>query len=84
VVAGGLEPNDPVQPLAEQAAAWAEDTLLVGHLPFLARIVARLLVGNAEAELVAFRPGSAVCLERGGQGRWQLVWMLRPELMPRQ
>jgi hypothetical protein len=29
--------------------------------------------------LVAFRPGSLVCLERN-DGHWEIAWMLRPEL----
>ena len=36
----GLNPNDAVEPIAERIAAWREDTLLVGHLPFMARLVA--------------------------------------------
>jgi phosphohistidine phosphatase len=77
----GLGPNDPVMPFAERAAAWREDTLVVGHLPFVARAVCLLTSGDEAHAVVGFRPGSAVCLEREADGPWELAWMLRPELV---
>ncbi|MBI3373572.1 MAG: phosphohistidine phosphatase SixA [Betaproteobacteria bacterium] len=76
-----INPNDPVAPVAERARAWTEDSLLAGHLPFVGRMVALLVTGREEPPLVAFQPGSAVCLERDAAGRWVIVWMLRPELL---
>ncbi len=77
----GIEPNDPVMPFAELAAAWDEDTICVGHLPFMARAVCLLLTGDERHAAVAYRPGSVVCLEREEDGPWNLAWMLRPELL---
>jgi phosphohistidine phosphatase len=54
---------------------------VVGHLPFLSRMVSQLLCGDPERELVAYLPGSVVCLERSKAGQWTLLWMLRPELL---
>jgi phosphohistidine phosphatase len=79
--APGLEPNDPVEPVAAQAAAWREDVLLVGHMPFLGRLAALLVCGDAERPVAAFQPGSMACLERDDSGRWSIAWMLRPELL---
>ncbi len=55
---------------------------VVGHLPFMGRLVARLTAGAEDAEIAAFRPGSVACLERAEDGGWTLAWMLRPELLP--
>ncbi|MEM7224742.1 MAG: phosphohistidine phosphatase SixA [Pseudomonadota bacterium] len=74
----GLAPNDPPETLAEALVAEGEDTILAGHLPFMARLVDHLLGGQ---DLVAYRPGSLVALERDEAGDWQLSWMLRPELL---
>jgi phosphohistidine phosphatase len=75
----GLNPNDAVEPWIEIVNGGTEDTLLVGHMPFLGRFVARLLTSDAPA-FVTFTPGSLACLERRANA-WSLEWMLRPELL---
>ena len=77
----GLNPNDPTASVAQEAASWEQDTVLVGHLPFMARLASRLLAGREDPGLVAFRPGSVLCLERTDQRAWTIAWMLRPELL---
>lgn len=78
--AAGLNPNDPVEPVAEQIRNWSQDMLLVGHMPFMGRLGGMLVCGNRDLSLVAFKPGTLACLERDDQGRWSLAWVLRPEL----
>jgi phosphohistidine phosphatase len=77
----GLKPNDPAEALGSEITRWSADTLIVGHLPFVGRLAAHLLVGDANQPLLAFEPGSLVCLERDADGQWRLAWMLRPELL---
>lgn len=77
----GLAPNDPTDGIAREAATWDEDVLLVGHLPFMAKLVSRLVAGRDDAGVVAFRPGTVVCLERGDRQHWSIAWMIRPELL---
>ena len=79
--AAGLNPNDPVEPVADRACGWAEDALLVGHLPFMGRLVAYLIGGASDRQVVAFQPGSIVCVERDAAGRWAVTLMLRPEVI---
>ncbi len=81
-VHAGLNPNDPTGPFAQDVSGWDEDVIIVGHLPFMGRLVARLTAGAEAAEIAAFRPGSVACLERAENGGWTLAWMLRPELLP--
>lgn len=76
----GLDPNDPVEPLAAEIAAWTTDTLLVGHLPFLGRLASLLLVSDPERQVLALQPGALACLERDPAGQWMLAWMIRPEV----
>ena len=80
---GGIEPNDPVAGFVSDADVWEQDTLVVGHLPFLSRLVAWLVAEDPERGVVGFLPGSVVCLERCDVERWILLWMLRPELLER-
>ena len=77
----GISPNDPVVEFASDADVWDEDTLVVGHLPFMSRLVSLLTIGDAGHELVQFTPGSIVCLERQDDHHWVVVWMMRPELL---
>ncbi len=77
----GLSPKDPPNDVAREAAAWNQEVLLVGHLPFMARLVSRLVAGRDDAGVVTFQPGTIVCLERGEQQRWAIAWMIRPELV---
>ena len=78
----GLNPNDPPEAVAREAGAWDQDAMLVGHLPFMARLASRLVAGQGDAGMVAFRPGGVLCLERIDRERWTIAWMVRPELLP--
>ena len=77
----GLDPNDATHALAAEAGGWSDDAVVVGHLPFVARLAARLVTGRDDASIVAFEPGAMVCLERADDGAWAIAWMLRPELL---
>ena len=66
---------------AAQARDWNEDTLLAGHQPFMGRLVTVLVAGREDPAVLAFQPGSIACLERNPAGGWEIVWMLRPELL---
>jgi phosphohistidine phosphatase len=79
-VAEGLGPNDPVEPWATSMATWVEPVAIVGHLPFVGRLAAQLVVGSANADLIAFVPGSVLCVEQQSDGRWKIAWMLRPDI----
>ena len=76
----GLNPNDPVEPLARRISEWTFDVMLVGHLPFMGKLVARLVAGDERKPVAAFVPGTVVCLEPGEAGHWAITWMVRPEL----
>ena len=78
----GIDPLDPTEKFAQTVHGWTEDSMVVGHLPFMEKLVARLAVGNEEASAVAFQPGTVVCLERGEQDDWRIAGMIRPELIP--
>lgn len=77
----GLDPGASTEDLAQRAACWDDDTMVVGHLPFLDRFVARACTGRERGNMIAYRPGSLVCLERGEDGAFRIAWMIRPELL---
>lgn len=80
--ADGLNPKDLPSVVADAVNDWTEDTMLVGHLPHLARLTGLLVAGDADETVVHFQPGSVVCLERGENGGgWTVAWAVRPELL---
>jgi phosphohistidine phosphatase len=78
---GLINPNDDPRAFDWQSDSWDRDTLIVGHLPFLAKLIAHLVVGDEARLLVAFQPGTAVCMEHVDGTRWVINWMIRPELL---
>ncbi len=80
--ASGLAPNDSTDDFFAAIDGWTEDTIIVGHLPFMSRMAARLVTGDEDETVVHFKPGSVACLERGENGGgWTVQWFIRPELL---
>ena len=77
----GINPKDPTGSFASDLSNFDGDTLVVGHLPFMAKLTNMLVTGSEDTTVAAFRPGSIVCLESVEPGDWQIQWMLRPELL---
>lgn len=75
----GLGPLDDVAPVARDLAAAEAPLMLVGHLPFMERLAAQMLVGAPEPSRVRFHQGGIVCLERTDAG-WVVLWSVTPEI----
>ncbi len=72
-----LNPNDDVNqiiPLLE------DNSMYVGHLPHMEKLVSKLLCGDEEAELVEFENSAVVCLARQESG-YRLQWMIRASML---
>jgi phosphohistidine phosphatase len=48
--------------------------MLVGHLPYLSRLAARLLGLGADRTVVQFQMGGVVRMDRDDAGRWVVCW----------
>ena len=77
----GLAPKDAVAPVKQALEQSAGDVMIVGHLPFLGKLAALLIVDDEEAEIVTFQFGCVVCIERVQNGPWKLAWMIVPALL---
>lgn len=75
----GLGPNDPVTTFVHEIENLRNDVVVVGHLPFISKLVGALVAGDEDARIVAFEPGSMVCVERHNERTWRIVWMLQPD-----
>ena len=76
-----INPNDNPKTFDWQSDSRDRDTLVVGHLPFMARLVSHLLIEDENRLITAWQPGSIVCLQREDAGPWRINWMIRPELL---
>jgi phosphohistidine phosphatase len=78
---GLMNPNDNPKAFDWQSESWDRDILIVGHLPFMAKLVSHLLIDDENRLFTAYQPGSIVCLEHNNETLWQINWMIRPELL---
>lgn len=79
---GIINPKDDPRAFAWQDDSWDKDMLVVGHLPFLAKLVSHLIIDSEDITLTTFKPGSVVCLACDDNKKWTIEWMIRPELLP--
>jgi len=78
---GRMNPNDDPTAFDWQGESMDRDTLIVGHLPFMAKLVSHLVIDNDNRFITAFQPGSVVCLEYNTDEHWLINWMIRPKLL---
>ena len=82
----GLAPNDPIVPIArwllDPAVFDTQDGLaLVGHLPFLDLLAARLVTGREDARVLVLEPATLVKLIPGSdRDGYTIAWVLTPDL----
>ncbi len=77
----GLAPNDDVTAFCSEFDSLEGDIMVVGHLPFLSNLASLLLASDESRQVVRFANGGIVALERSEQGKWQLMWMVTPDLL---
>jgi len=77
----GLDPNDPIAPVLSDVLRAEGDIMIVGHLPFVARLTSKLVTGDESALRLAFGTATAVCVERDPEVGWRLMWMIAPEVL---
>lgn len=79
--ADNLAPMDDPSIWVKRIADMNEDIMLVGHLPYMAKLASLLLCGDREKTFVDFKMGGIVCHKRLDDGRWMLDWMIVPEIL---
>ena len=76
-----LAPNDDISTIKEKIISNQQDTMIVGHLPFLSKLASMLLTGSESLEIVAFKQAGILCLDCSDENQWQLDWIITPEIM---
>ena len=57
-----LAPNDPIDTIITRIEAEDQDLMIVGHLPFMNRLIGKLVTGNEDLPIIHFTNGKTVCL----------------------
>ena len=58
------------------------NAMLVGHLPFMERLVSHLITGSPDKSVTRFQTGGIVCLDRiEHNGPWYIKWALMPKMV---
>jgi len=74
----GLNPMDDVKALAEKMDA-NKNAMLIGHLPFMEKLVSYLITGSVDKPVVKFQNAGVVCLDQEPErGDWFIKWTLLP------
>ena len=74
-----IGPVDDVTSVADGFADAKGDVMLVGHLPFMERIVAYMVTGDADATVVSVQNAAINCVSRDDDG-WAVDWILTPSI----
>jgi phosphohistidine phosphatase len=82
VAAPGLGPEDDPARAAEALLADSTPTLVVGHLPHLARLASLLTTGDPDRAIVRMPAGTLLALSQD-DGRWRIETLLSPKLLER-
>ena len=76
----GIKPMDDVTAVAKNLIS-DSDLMLVGHLPFMARLAAFLVTGQIEPSIFRFQNSGIVCLDKQpDEFSWQIKWTLMPNI----
>ena len=73
-----INPQDSVDKFAHEFEAADKDAMIVGHLPFLQKLAAKLLVNLSHLDLISFRNSGIVCMEY--KDTWKISWVISPDL----
>ncbi len=78
--ADNLLPMDDPSLWAMRLAGMNENIMLIGHLPYMAKLAGLLLCEDMGKTFIDFKMGGIVCLKRL-DSRWAVEWMIVPEMV---
>ncbi len=73
----GMNPKDSVKVFATHLES--NDTMYVGHLPHMEKLISYLTTGNEDAGVVKFANGGVICIGSDGEN-FYIEWYLKPAI----
>ena len=74
-------PDDSTDELVYELSGERVDVMIIGHLPYLSKLVSRLVMGNEDKAIVEFPTSSVIILERDQERNWYIMAMVTPDLL---
>jgi phosphohistidine phosphatase len=75
-----LDPDSDPQIWFQQLNHQNEDLMLVGHMPFMGKLVALMISGFSDKNIVAMKTGTMICLEKI-ENEWIISWMVNSDCL---
>jgi len=77
-----LNPNDDPEKIFSFIMDQKKDFIIVGHLPYLAKLTGFLIAKDQNAEPVSFTQGCIACLEKNNEKeKFILQYLVRPDIL---
>jgi phosphohistidine phosphatase len=58
-----------------------QNVMLVGHLPYMAKLASLFLCGNKDNKAVNFEMGCILCLRQEDDQNWTTDWIIKPRMI---
>jgi phosphohistidine phosphatase len=78
----GLAPMDAPNAIFIALTLAKKNIMLVGHLPFLQKLISLILFNTDNYDIVKFNMGGVIALEQTEEGRWKIVFEIISDLLP--
>lgn len=76
-----IHPYDDVRIIVPELDP-AVNTMIVGHLPFMERLVSYLITGTPDQSIIKFQTSGIVCLDQIAEKEsWHIKWALMPKMV---
>ncbi|MCK5706341.1 MAG: phosphohistidine phosphatase SixA [Candidatus Aureabacteria bacterium] len=77
-----LSPDYPIDIIAKEILESNEDTVIIGHLPFLSYLTSYLLSKKDGTSFCDFNEATVICLEKNNSNKkFYLVYSVSPDLL---
>jgi len=71
-----LNPTDPINHFIDELDD-SENIMVVGHLPYLSKLISHLIIGDENKTVVNVHNGGIIALEKS-EDRWGVEWIITP------
>ena len=77
----GIAPMDDISSMMDEIQRSDKNLMVVGHLPYMAKLASALLCGNENQNAVRFQTSCIVKLIRDEENKgWSVKWMITPDI----
>jgi len=77
----GLSPMDEPESWFSKINNLNQNVMLVGHLPYMAKLASLFLCGNKDNKALNFEMGCIVCLRKDDDQQWSTDWIIKPGMI---